>query len=488
MAKLPTATSQATLTSKSPGVKVDASEFGRTGKAISKIGEAVSQSAKKFKDLQNLQEYTSASTDAKRKMAELEVQAQNDEDIYTMDERYGRELQKIKDDALNQISDRETQLRFGAELDNLARTKEFNIRSISRTKQVDRSKASLLNDLDQSKRDFYNAGSGLERQQLQDSVMARLDNFASLGVIKKEKAFELGKAWKDEVRLGQVMHDAALNPEMAKDNIEKGVYKLSPEEKEEALNDVADLIKKRKTRQEVALFRGFNKNETDIANAIIDGQMSVADLDQLELLGAIGDSRGISKDFATVARRAIKSDKAEDPTVDVDSYNDILDDFVALKVDKKKKRTKASLEDLMRFRVKVMNKYADGDITSAQMSRFLQDVSQVYSDKLDEKTKENVDLADPTPWYKVYRWTDEYANKVKESRTRIAEKMMEKIEGGMPSSQAADEAIEEEKGQNNPLFNLFKDAKPGDIVDTPAGPVRFIKTAPDGEPMIEAVQ
>ena len=97
-------------------------------------------------------------------------------------------------------------------MENFARTKEFNIRSISRTKQVDRAKATLLNDLDQSKRDFYNAASPLERQQLQDSVGARLDNFASLGVIKKEKAAELKLAWNNEVRLGQVNHDAAINP------------------------------------------------------------------------------------------------------------------------------------------------------------------------------------------------------------------------------------------------------------------------------------
>jgi len=485
MPKIPQATSKQALSGKAPSVKVSPGSFAVTGQAIEKAGKALSVVSARFKDLQNLEEYTSGMTGAKRALKDLEVKAAADPDIYTMDQRYSQEINKIKANAAKGISDRETQIRFGVELDNFSRTKEFNIRTISRGKQIDRSKATLLNDMDQSRQDYYDASSPLERKQLSNQVEFRLSEHARLGVITEKSAAETKKAWDDDVRIGQVSYDASIDPALAKKNIEDGAYKLNAKEKEEALNEVAALVKKREARKEVDLFRGFNANEENVVNQIED--LKVSDIDRLELMGSIGSPNGISKKFAVVARRAITSAKAENPTVDVGKYNEILDEFVNLKVIKKnkKKRTVSSLEDIMKFRVKVMSSYADGDILQGQMQTFLKDVSQVYADKLTDKAEENLKLADPAPWFDIFDWTKNYSDDLPAARMRIAESMLEKIEGGKDPQEAATLAIDEEKLNSNEMYRLYKGKKKGDPIETPAGTVIFDGLDEDGEPMIK---
>lgn len=488
MPTLPRATSQQPLSTRSPNIKVDSGSYRMAGEGISKIGQAVSAVGQKFKDLQNLQEYTSASTESKRRLRELEEKAQNDPDIYTMENRYKQDIQKVKEDALKMISDRETQIRFSDELESFAQTKEFNIRSISRAKQVDRSKSTLINDLDQSKLDFYDASSPLERKQLADQTKARLDEYARLGVISEEVAATQKIAWDNEVRIGQVDHDAAINPQLAKDNIEKGVYDLTPKEKEEALNGVAALVKKRKERQEVDRYRNYNVNEENLVKDIVAGKVTVSAIDKLELLGSIGAPEGISKEFAVAARRAITSSGAENPVEVFEDYNELLDEFVNLKIDKKKQRTKKSLEDLASFRVKVLDKYSKGTITATQMTNFLEDTAKAYNDKLDDKAEEDLKASDPTPWWQVYRWTEQYSEDLKAARARISNDMLQRIKGGEDPQEAAAASIEQEKLNTNDLYRLFKNAKPGETIDTPAGPVKFLRFAEDGEPMIEVAQ
>ncbi len=489
MPTLPRATSQQTLNNRSPNVKKDSAAYRVPGESIAQLGQAVSTVGQKFKDLQNLQEYTTASTEGKRRLRELEEKAQQDPDIYTMDTRYKEEIQKVRNDALKMVSDVETQTRFAEEFDNFAQTKEFNIRSISRTKQVDKAKSSLINDIDQSKLDFYGASSPLERKQLADQTKSRLDEYARLGVISEEDATKQKIAWENEVRIGQVSYDASINPELAKDNIEKGVYTLNPKEKEEALNEVASLVKKRQERKEVDLFRSYNANEEKVVQDILAGNKTVSEIDRLELLGSIGASEGISKEFAVAARRAITSSGSENPEQVFNDYNDLLDDFVSLKIDKNKKRTKSSLEDLMKFRVKVMDKYSKGSITAAQMNDFLGDISKAYGEKLDERAKEDLKASDPTPWHVLYDWTKNFSSDdLKASRARIASEMMSRIRGGEDPHEAVRSSIESEKLNTNELYRIFKNAKPGETIDTPAGPVKFVRFAEDGEPIIEAIK
>jgi len=451
MPRLPQTLSRQTLSPRSPNVRVNPQSFASQGRAIEKVGKVVNETAQRFRDLRNLEEYTSSMTEAKRAMQEVQLRAQQDDDIYSIHERYSQELQEIKNNAMEGISDRETQIRFGAELDSLMTTSDFNIRSIEKEKQIDRSKATLLNDIDQSKRDYYNASSPLERQQMRDQVHFRLDEFARLGVISEETAAKNKIAWDDDVRIGQVYHDAALDPEFARENVENGAYDLNAAEKEEALNEIADLVKKRKQRQEVALFRDFNKTEQGVMEAILADKMTVADLDKLELLGEAGVQGGISKDFATVARRAIKSAEAENPKIDLKTYANLLDELKNLAIDPKTDATEATLKDLMKFRVNVLNAYSKGEITESQATNhFLKKAANALADKLDEAVEKDLKENDPTPLIKIYSWTDQYEEDKKEARARIFMEMEQRVLQGQDRKTAVEDSIRHEQERRNP--------------------------------------
>lgn len=317
MPRLPIATSQQTITQKSPNIKVDPSSFGARGRAIEKVGAVISETAKKFKDLQNLEEYTSSMTFAKKEMQDIQVKAENDEDIYTIHQRYSQEIQKVKDRALERISDRETQIRFGAELDAMVLTSDFKVRSIARSKQIDRARGTLLNDIDQSKRDYYNAATPLDRKILQDQVHNRLSEFARLGVINEEAATKHRIAWDNEVRIGQVSYDASINPQMAKDNINAGVYKLNAKEKAEELDKIEKLIDKKEKEAEEALKEAQKENMNGAVKQYLTDTLTLDDVNELFITGKINLEQ--HKKLEEMVTRAV----VVDPETEHGTYNDI---------------------------------------------------------------------------------------------------------------------------------------------------------------------
>jgi len=317
MGRIPQATSKQTLSGKAPNIKVAPGSFAITGKAITQAGKAISATAARFKDLQNLEEYTAASTTSKIRLEEIAQRAQQDEDIYTIEERYSQEIQKTKSEVLKTISDRESQIRFGAEFDIMAKTKSFNVRSIARGKQIDKSKATLLEDLDQSENDFYGASSPLERKQLSDGVKFRLDEYARLGVVSAESAAEQKKAWDDNVRIGQVSFDANIDPDFAKKNVEDGVYKLNPKEKQEALETINKLSDKKKKEADAIKKAAQDKNMSDAVKTYLTEGLSTDQVNDLLISGQIDLKQ--HKSLEDMVTRALPIDAKTEH----DEYNNI---------------------------------------------------------------------------------------------------------------------------------------------------------------------
>lgn len=487
MPKIPRAASTQELTTKAPSTKVDIASYAGTGDAIARVGAAVQEVNQKFTDLRNLEEYTRASTTAKKDLSDLENQASQDDDIYTISERYAENIQKVKDNAVDMISDQETKMRFKAEMDLYAQTKQFNINAIARDKQVSQAKGTLLNDMEQAKTDYFNASSPLERAQLMDSTIERINEYTRLGVIDPEMQAKTVKAFKDEVRIGQVHYDMSIDPDLAKANVDAGVYDLNPKEKEEALNDIAAFIKKKQTREEVDLFKSYNVNEQNTAKLLLEpgSNMKETDIDRLELLGKIGAPGGISPGFAEVARRTLKSSQTENPTFDIMAYSDLLDQFKSLGI-KDDDSTKASLEDLIKFRSQVMRTYSDGKIAKSDATAFLEKVANSYADKIDSPNS-NMGLLGVAlgPIYWIYAWAQGNNKEAKEARARVARESFQRINAGEDPRKAVDASIDNEKVRTNENYQRYKDFAVGSIIDTPNGQYKLLGFDTDGEPLVE---
>jgi len=289
---------------------------------------------------------------------------------------------------------------------------------------------------------------------------------------------------------------------------EKGRFSfLSTTDRIAAIKESQERINRNKKVAKLNLADTFNTSELDFANKIINGETTVNDVNQAELLGDIGAEGGISKEFATIARRAVTSAATVNPETVADSFVKLQDQFVdlSIKVYTHKKQKKAKITDrdvdidaIAKFRQDVMEAWGNGEVTAANAETWLEAVSLVWNDALEKRAKglnkeAAMQVAEDIKkgkikdlrnfWGRISFWTDEFAENKAEVKSRLGEELMQRLLG---TPQNGDEIVDMliDKEQNNMNPNKMQ-YRLNETYNTPLGPAKVIGFDGDGEPLLD---
>lgn len=322
---------------------------------------------------------------------------------------------------------------------------------------------------------------------------ADLKNVAKTAVENLEKEA-------DKTREGQYYSELNEDPEVARAKLINGQYgikdtnsKLWHTLKSKADTDITKIKARKLAEAKVAQAEKENVAENEILKMIYDKVPAKDILYKTYLYDATRTIGEVDKDFPANIKALLESRKAVAPEVEAKTFNRLQDDFVALGIKvqtvkgKKRFSTKASFEDMAKFRANVIGAWTDGKIIPEVARNWLEGVSHTFEKALDIATEKRLGEDNPkTLWQKLSVWSDEYAEDREETKARLGNEFMERFLNSEESGEdITDDLIEKEQKRSNPSRALYK---LGEKITTPGGIVEVVGFDGDGEPLIKLVK
>jgi len=290
-------------------VGVDPRMASQGGKNMEAAGSAISQASDLLSKTFTLAQQTRAQNTLERSVAEIEAEAEMDQDYSPEKEKtYLDRLNTATQEASGQISIPAARGIFEEE----ANTRKFisgkRIQGLFVKKAVDGAKAELATFLEQKKDQFITSNSLGERENAILQRDNKIDSMVSVGMLSREDGAKMKIREDEEWNKSVLTYDIETSPVFAKDELEKGekgYYAAVPAETRVQMLDIATkrvefLDKKRVNDTEDALFRAsVTKTLTAgmLEEAALTGNISETFFGKMKknLSSAIGPTAGTDK-------------------------------------------------------------------------------------------------------------------------------------------------------------------------------------------------
>lgn len=373
---------------------------------IKETSENIVFVAEKFQQAKNLQETSSAQVEAKKKILDLEMDAEESQDVWNIEDKFAEGMATVREETSNLVSDPESRLRFQTQFDLDAATKSYNVRRLARTKQLDVSRATMLDNLTELEKDYVNSASPQERKMTLDKINALIDNNVQLGIIAADKGAELKETLKIDLPITDAKNMMAIDPTLAREMLNQKKFGIAdPTEREKLIKDAATLEKRNIEEAQWQLNLDNNALEQQVAKDIISGQVdNIKDLDDLEATGHV-----FQPGYRAAAEKLIKSFKKIDPNMKARAFNEIVDDFYKLDISSTDKSS-ASLKDFAKYRIKLMDMLSEGLITQGVYNTQVNKIESSFNDKLRDFADRGVEL-EKTTFDFFNLWTEIHIDK-----------------------------------------------------------------------------
>lgn len=386
MPKIPTYQSRLGLTTQPPGVarRVEPDEV--TMRALQSVGESVFQLGQRIAKADAERQYLEGAIRADEQFRQIEYEATNDNELDGFTEKYENKLSTTRDTVLNGIRSPVAREKLELILRRDALDYEYRIKNLHTKKLVDRSKAALDDNIEIERRNYFLASSPSEKEKVMGKMASMLNASAENGIITFEKARDRFSDIKKNITKDQVEYDMRLDPVKALERLKTDVYGLKKENptlwaelKEDAEGRVKKLMKEKSLENMLAQ----DQTEQGFVQKAIAGELTEEEIDEAEVRAEAGMPNGVSKDFASAMRRLLKSQKAVDPTISVEKYATLAEEFMALNIDQKG-NTDSTIKDLAKFRKHVVDAMAKGEITREEGRGMMKDIAIPFNTEAEE--------------------------------------------------------------------------------------------------------
>lgn len=422
MPVIPTYTAKGRLTTEAPGVRIPAGGLGREWGAVSELGGALFKLGEKMRGIRREEEKSQAFIESTKRLKELEHEASQDTEVQGWDERYEKRLQDIRSEVSETIKDQRVKAKFQQEFDFRSLSTQYNIKKFGVRRLVDQRKASLAQELEDEQTGIFNATTPLERQARTDKIGTLLQDRAKEGIITYVEAGRMFREIKEDLPIQQAKWDADRDPLGTRERLLKGEYEIGVEDRQSLIKLTEDLEERNIEQAKFALTLERNKLEQQVAWDIASGQIkSVNDIDRFLA------SDSISLEYAEVAKKLIRSTKKIDPVMKAETYDEISNEFFQLGITKKK--VKAGLEDLAKFRLLLMDRLAEGLIDEGTYRKWLKETDDVFGKKLAGRIDRGYE-AKKTAFDFFNWWGEKYVAKDKklEATVYLKQRLIEELE------------------------------------------------------------
>lgn len=456
MAKIPQAESRVQITSVSPTRRIGREALTGPSRITQALGKTLSEVSDRFRKAQTLNETTKAETLARKRLKELELEAEQTPDVFDI-ETFQKRFNDIKQESIKGITSGEARESFGNSFDRLSLMSDFSIRKILRKRQVDEMRATMFEGMD-SLQDDPNRAEEL------DLLLQK--NINSL-TITKEDAFKLKKKALKSWQESDIRNAIATDVEATKKAILAGEFgQLSADETAKWL-EVADQKEKR------------NKAEAEKARDtkwLVNGGNLVANLETIGVEDIIFSMTNGDID-PELGNDLIKW-KTTEGTVQYQTKKDIWMNLIEKSV--------APETDLREFQNEIGRAVANGDIQADEAAELSVQVKQLFEGAIAFKAKQNRFAQNMSAAIKMFKQSllgpgVQAFFMTKELIDRVKNK-------GITDDKILDEAnniVEEKQAEINPNKARYK---VGDKIDTPGGTVEIMGFDVDGEPLIKVVE
>lgn len=471
MVLIPKKESQRVITSLSPSIRIGEEAF--VSRDLQDIGKTISATALAFQTIAVENESTKADTDSRRKLKELEFEAETSEDLDP--QIFEQRIQAIREETSAGMKLPLARSKFQQQFERNSLISGFNIRRTLNNRQVDLSIATLKDNLDAQESEFINASSIVERNKVILDMQSKIDERIKQGVLKAEE----GRKLKDKTLLSwqeaQIDNDVEDNPELALTELlagKNGKYTEVPvDTRTKSISIAEKMVKRRKEITDVQQNTIHTANELNMMKNYFEGTLTIDDIKTSD------KENQISPEFTKAQFNAATSSKAIKAKTDDEIWNELLDDYYSL--------DESDLDKLREFRTKVLNKSANGNV-SLEDSKFLFDktIDPFTPEKEEKKNFLFVALETVSNWTVSIIETNPFklASIMKKSIINKVEK--EKIEGEK-INEVTKEVITEAQRAINPNRKQYEI---GQTIETNAGPGIIKDFDIDGEPLIELIK
>lgn len=473
MAIIPQKESKRLITTR-PGIALTSPDVaGISGRVTQIIGDALQDVAFKFAEAKSIEETTKADTEATRKINELELEASQDPDVWSIP-KYQERITKIKEEASTGISIPQARDRFQAEFEKDAIAADFNIRKILRKRQIDSMKASMLENIEALEESYLGAATAAEQMLVEFKRDKVINENVRLGVINKEAAFDFKEKTKKKWQESAIRNAIAVDATLAKEMLLAGDFKdLTADETAKWISTADKKIKKNKKVAEELLLQTQTQNEGDLLTKAINGEMPSDDVIDAQARGEV--SLQMAKTAQTIM---LSLDNISTRKSDEKAFNKLIKEYLLV--------GDGDLEALRKLRINIGVAYSAGELTQ-------DDASLIVSRTIDPLTEMESKKKQKNLFAMAVSMFTNWAEVTSPSIETAVFLMTKELINGIKNNKIAEENIEEES------LNIIEDAKKvvnpnrsqfkiDDIVDTPAGPRKVVGFDIDGEPLVQRIQ
>ena len=413
---------------------------GALGDVVGTLGQGVSQASEMLERSRSLYERTKAQNVLQARLTDIHTRAEQEQDLSPERTRlYQEEIGKAVSESSAMVSIPEEQGLFSLDARGRADIEGIKINSIFNQKLLALGKAEDEVYLQNKGNDFIKAIGAGEKEMAVNERNLKLKEMVGAGRISAAEAVELKAKYDKAWAKSQVEYDIDTNPDMARELLEAKAYpNLDEAERVELLNDAKSAALTMKKNAEASEKLVQKDVQEEIIGKMIDGTLNIQNLSAY---------RGnVSEQFYKNARDALLSGKTVNPEVKAETYNRLQDQFVFLNITNEKKGiTTASLDQLAKFRVDVIEAYVKGEISVGERNSFLNKVSVAFDEKAIKETRKSLHW-----WQALGDWVERNADDIEEVKMDMTKKYYSRVDDGEDPEAVSKDLILQEQSRMNP--------------------------------------
>ncbi len=364
MARIPTVESTGQITTQAPAVRQEGGIFSTAvAKASQGLADTVAEVAFQFEEAQTLKETTDATTLSKRRIAELQLEADTTDDIVKFEKDYKNRVFKIREEATKGISLPQAKNDFNRAFERDSVVADFNTRSILRRRQVDAMKVTMLEGIDALKDNSLDRDTELEKLLAENT---------SKRVITGEQGFKLREATIKSWQESDIRNAIASDAETAKRRIIDGEFgELSASETADWLKAADTKVERNTEEAKKGLNIKQSENETAFTDKLLNNQLTVNEVQKGFASGTI------SPEMAKAYNNSITSPDSINAKTDDKIGNKLTDDYYTL--------DESDLDKKRAFMASVLNESANGNISIKDRDLLLNRLNDLFTPQKAEK-------------------------------------------------------------------------------------------------------
>lgn len=304
-----------------PNVRVDPAVFARQGEMMEALGQTVQDVTDRLEKIRDLQQATAASSLVMDRTNALQMQMQNDPEIWTAKGRANEELKKIGNDASKLIDSPIAKQKFQFDYESQSLISQAKINKGLNKRAIDLT-TDTINENIIKKGEAFVTGSPAEQQVILAEVDNMLNTLVAFGAYTpEEKLLEFSRL-KTEMNESAANHLTYNVPEATLfllDSKDKGVFKhLDTDTRLQHEKDAKALIAKRETIGETLRGLATDENEDNMVLKLLENNLTVQEV----VTGA--QNGDIRPKFAKTLKNALLSKKTLNPKTDLRVYDEIM--------------------------------------------------------------------------------------------------------------------------------------------------------------------